>query len=147
MITSLKFFFTICCFYQNYNYIFILIYFYFYINIYFNFIICKAQLNNCINWIIWRYINKKDYSLLLLCLLLQPLDIPSIHVQHPVTGTDTVYESAIRRANNGAQVDPNSTDLYRRINALLDNSLDLSSLNGLVQTNGQAKGSWILTRF
>ena len=31
---------------------------------YFNFIICKAQLNNCIDWILWRYI------LLLLLLLL-----------------------------------------------------------------------------
>ena len=30
---------------------------------YFNFILCKAQMNNCINWILWRYINKNYHYL------------------------------------------------------------------------------------
>ena len=33
----------------------------FYININFNCIICKAQLNDCIYWILWRYINNNYY--------------------------------------------------------------------------------------
>ena len=40
--------FTNCCFDMNYDCIFIFSETFFYINVYFNFIICKAQLNNCI---------------------------------------------------------------------------------------------------
>ena len=42
--------------------------FIFYIYIYFIFIFCKAQLNNCIDSILWCYVNKNyDYYMFLNC--------------------------------------------------------------------------------
>ena len=46
-------------FYLHYSYI--LIFKTNLININFNFILWKAQLNNCIDWILWLYINKNYY--------------------------------------------------------------------------------------
>ena len=47
MISSVSsFFFTNCCFYLIYNYKYFLFY---------------VQLNNCIDWILWRYINTNYY--------------------------------------------------------------------------------------
>jgi len=75
------------------------------------------------------------------CVSPQSLDLPSLRVQHHTAATESAYEAAVRRATTGNQVDPNSSDLYRRINALLDNSLDLNSLSGIAQASGQSKGA------
>ena len=55
--------FTNCCFYLIYNYVqYIYLFFIFtWTYIYFYFTLCKAQLNNCFDWILWRYINKNYY--------------------------------------------------------------------------------------
>ena len=55
--------FTNCCFYLIYNYVqYIYLFFIFtWTYIYFYFTRCKAQLNNCFDWILWRYINKNYY--------------------------------------------------------------------------------------
>ena len=59
MISSPSLFFYQFLFLSNLKFIYYILHLHF-------FILCKVQLNNCIDWILWCYINKKYYYYVLL---------------------------------------------------------------------------------